>query len=94
MTKRILEVPRHGITTHVEIKYGWCACRTNYPSLYSVSGLGLDLAAQIIQAGRDHGLPGYVYYRELCGLRKPVSFEDMKEIMPQEVVDSLRNLYK
>lgn len=38
---------------------------------------GGDLAAITIQRGREHGIPGYNQFRELCGLPKAQSFEEL-----------------
>ncbi|OXA60413.1 Peroxidasin [Folsomia candida] len=58
------------------------------------TGLGLDLAAQLIQQGRDHGIPGYVFYRELCGLGKVSNFSELRGTMSNQVIASLSILYK
>ncbi|ODN04056.1 Peroxidasin [Orchesella cincta] len=54
---------------------------------------GLDLAAQLLQQGRDHGLPGYIHYRELCGLGEVKDYFDLNATMAADVIDSLRTLY-
>ena len=40
---------------------------SNYPNIISFSDPGVDMAAMIVQMGRDHGLPAYVEWREQCG---------------------------
>ena len=56
-------------------------------------GFGQDLAARNIQRGRDHGLPGYVRYRELCGLTVPADWADKPEDISQTNWDNLQSVY-
>lgn len=56
---------------------------------------GLDLVALNIQRGRDHGLPGYVKYRELCGLARPKSIDDLKKVFSNEhVAEVVTQMYR
>ena len=54
--------------------------------IYSLSSIN-------IQRGRDHGVQPYVVYREMCGLSRPYSFEDLTN-MPKDVINQLRKVYK
>ncbi|XP_001607463.4 uncharacterized protein LOC100123757 isoform X1 [Nasonia vitripennis] len=56
-------------------------------------GCGLDLVSLNIQRGRDHGLPGYVKWREYCGQPKPLSFAELKDDMDPESLDAISKLY-
>ncbi|CAG7820997.1 unnamed protein product [Allacma fusca] len=58
------------------------------------TGVGLDLAAQLIQQGRDHGLPGYIFYRQLCGLGRARDFHELNSSIPADVISSLQRIYK
>ncbi|VEN35325.1 unnamed protein product [Callosobruchus maculatus] len=55
---------------------------------------GLDLVSLNIQRGRDHGLPGYVFWRERCGFKKPTRFDDLESFMERDVLYNIRAIYR
>lgn len=56
--------------------------------------VALDLAAMNIQRGRDHGLPGYLEWRDLCNMSRAETFDDLAgEISSNRVRQKLRELY-
>merc|ERR1711976_41870 len=55
---------------------------------------GLDLVAVNIQRGRDHGLPGYNKYKEICTGEKARNFNDLRKVMSAEQVAQLESVYK
>lgn len=54
----------------------------------------VDYAAQIIQRGRDHGLPGYIKWRSICNLPEVKSFKDLTGFVSTEVIDRLQGVYR
>jgi len=54
---------------------------------------GLDLVSLNIQRGRDHGLPGYNAYREICQIGKARDFDDLIDYMNQDDIERLKLLY-
>lgn len=54
---------------------------------------GLDLVALNLQRGRDHGVPGYNFWREMCELPKATSFEDLESDMREGVLSDLEAVY-
>ncbi|ODM94915.1 Chorion peroxidase [Orchesella cincta] len=57
------------------------------------SGFGLDLFALNIQRGRDHALPPYNDWREVCGLKRLNSWRDFEAVADKAMADSLSTLY-
>ncbi|XP_011872587.1 PREDICTED: peroxidase-like isoform X1 [Vollenhovia emeryi] len=55
--------------------------------------LGLDAVSLDIERGRDHGLPGYNYYRRYCGLPAAKTFDDFLDYIPTEMTRKLRTIY-
>lgn len=55
---------------------------------------GYDALSLDIQRGRDHGLPGYTVYRNLCGLEQVNTFEDLLNFMPMQAVKALSDVYQ
>jgi hypothetical protein len=43
---------------------------------------------------RDHGIPGYNRYRELCNLTRAKDFSDLEDTTRPELVETLRRLYQ
>ena len=53
----------------------------------------MDLVALNIQRGRDHGLPGYNAFRELCGLKRVASFDYLSDFIPVKIVERIKLIY-
>ncbi|CAG0881342.1 unnamed protein product [Darwinula stevensoni] len=60
---------------------------------FSLAEASRFTAAYVVQEGRDHGLPGYVKYREWCGLGGGKDFSDLRDIS-EEGIAKLQKIYK
>ncbi|GAB6023237.1 hypothetical protein CHUAL_008055 [Chamberlinius hualienensis] len=56
--------------------------------------VGMDSIADVLQRGRDHAIPGYVKWREFCGLPMANSFEDLQDVMTRDTTTRLKRTYK
>ena len=55
---------------------------------------GMDLVALNIQRGRDHGLPGYNAFRELCGLKRVENFDYFSDYIPEKIVERFKLIFE
>lgn len=53
-----------------------------------------DIVAINICRAREHGIPGYNAYRELCGLKRASQFQDFADTMSPENAQKMQTLYK
>lgn len=61
---------------------------------YNAHAVALDLAAINIQRGRDHALPPYTKWRQVCNMSEVNTFDDLaSEISNPEVRERLREIY-
>jgi peroxidase len=66
---------------------------TNHLFQDTNSSFGMDLVTVNIQRGRDHGLPGYNFFRQACGLKRLRSFEQLDSVMVEGAGEIFSQLY-
>ncbi|UXI20227.1 cell growth-regulating nucleolar protein [Sarcoptes scabiei] len=54
---------------------------------------GIDLVTTNIQRGRDHGIPGYVYYLKACFNYMATTWKDLEQFIPMEILMKLKTIY-
>ena len=85
-----------GLATQPSQKYDNIISDEVTNHLFQAKGkaFGLDLVALNLQRGRDHGLPGYNAFRELCGMKRVTSFNGFGDLIPKQIVQRLKLVYK
>lgn len=53
-----------------------------------------DLAQTTIRRGREHGVPGYIYFVEYCSGVQLKNWEDFIKFIPKDYVLKLAAVYK
>ncbi|XP_044018997.1 peroxidasin homolog pxn-2-like isoform X2 [Aphidius gifuensis] len=54
----------------------------------------VDYAAQLIQQGRDHGLPSYTHWRSFCDLTEVKNFHDLESTMSNDTITRIEKVYR
>ena len=47
-----------------------------------------------IQRGRDHGLPGYNKYKEICTGEKAKDFNALRKVLDTRTIEKLKSVYR
>lgn len=66
---------------------------TNHLFQDTNSTFGMDLVTVNIQRGRDHGIPGYNFFRQACGLSRLENFEQLNGVMVEGAGRTFSELY-
>jgi len=66
---------------------------TNHLFQDTNSSFGMDLVTINIQRGRDHGIPGYNFFRQACGLTRLSSFQQLDAVMAEGAGRIFAQLY-
>lgn len=66
---------------------------TNHLFQDTNSSFGMDLVTINIQRGRDHGIPGYNFFRQACGLPKIQSWSQLDNVMTDGAGQVFSQLY-
>jgi peroxidase len=53
-----------------------------------------DIVALNICRAREHGIPGYNRFRQICGLPRAEYFEQLTDTMAVESIEKLKRIYK
>jgi len=54
---------------------------------------GMDLVSLNLQRAREHGIPGYNKYREMCKLKRATRFSDFKEEIKPDIILKMQQFY-
>ncbi|KAK2162850.1 hypothetical protein LSH36_90g01004, partial [Paralvinella palmiformis] len=56
--------------------------------------VGEDLMTLNLERGREHGIPGYNFWRAWCGLTRVTTFDELRNELPLAVIERFKRLYR
>ena len=55
---------------------------------------GFDLFAYNLQRGRDHGIPAYVHFRDICNLSPVSNFTELEGLWREQALVVVQRFYQ